>query len=56
MISSSFDGHEMNALRFSFVTSMIKDLAIKDTTILWTNLIKMGIKLDNHEACVQRYA
>ena len=46
---SSFDEPAMNALRFSFVTSMIKNLPIKDTTVLWTNLIKMGIKLDNQE-------
>lgn len=46
---SSFDEPAMNALRFSFVTSMIKNLPIKDTTVLWSNLIKMGIKLDNQE-------
>jgi len=46
---SSFDEPAMNALRFSFVTSMIKNLPIKDTTVLWTNLIKMGIKLENQE-------
>jgi len=46
---SSFDEPAMNALRFSFVTSMIKNLPIKDTTVLWTNLIKMGVKLDNQE-------
>ena len=46
---SSFDEPAMNALRFSFVTSMIKNLPIKDTTVLWSNLIKMGVKLDNQE-------
>ena len=46
---SSFDEPAMNALRFSFVTSMIKNLPIKDTTVLWTNLIKMGVKLENQE-------
>ena len=46
---SNFDEPAMNALRFPFVTSMIKKLPIKDTTVLWTNLIKMGVKLDNQE-------
>ena len=46
---SSFDEPAMNALRFSFVTSMIKNLPIKDTDILWSNLIKMGVKLENQE-------
>lgn len=48
MTISSFDESAIQALRFSFVSNMINNLP-KDNqkNILWNNLIKMGIKIDN---------
>ena len=39
----------MNALRYSFVTSMINNLPGGNEKDIWPNLIKMGIRLDDPE-------
>ena len=48
MTISSFEEPAMDALRFSFASDMINNLSEDNRkNILWNNLIKMGIKLDN---------
>ena len=45
MSISDFDEPAMNALRFSIASNMINNLPIDDKNNLYSNLIKMGIKL-----------